>query len=194
MSSIVVSGDTSGAITISAPAVSGTNTLTLPAVTDTLVGLAASQTLTNKTLSSAVLTGTLTAGASVGTNGQVLQSTGTGVQWGTVSGYSAPTIGSTSIASGATVTSIAGLTKITSVTHASLDENSYEQWDENLFDSIRTFDNMYFDNKNKVIDNIRFFIDNKAWYFEKGIPYSLGIGMYGPPDRKSTRLNSSHRT
>ena len=50
MSSVVVSGDTSGAITISAPAISGTNTLTLPAVTDTLVGLAATQTLTNKTL------------------------------------------------------------------------------------------------------------------------------------------------
>ena len=50
MSSVVVSGDTSGAITISAPAISGTNTLTLPAVTDTLVGLAAAQTLTNKTL------------------------------------------------------------------------------------------------------------------------------------------------
>lgn len=33
MSSIIVSGDTSGAITIAAPAVSGTNTLTLPAKT-----------------------------------------------------------------------------------------------------------------------------------------------------------------
>jgi hypothetical protein len=37
MSSIVVSGDTSGAITISAPAVAGTNTLTLPASTGTVM-------------------------------------------------------------------------------------------------------------------------------------------------------------
>jgi hypothetical protein len=37
MSSIVISGNTSGAITISAPAVSGTNTLTLPVATGTLV-------------------------------------------------------------------------------------------------------------------------------------------------------------
>jgi hypothetical protein len=44
----------------------------------TLTGI---QTLTNKTLQSAVLTGTLTAGNSVGTNGQLLASTGTGVQW-----------------------------------------------------------------------------------------------------------------
>ena len=50
MSSIVVAGDTSGSITISAPAVSGSNTLSLPAVTDTLVGKATTDTLTNKTL------------------------------------------------------------------------------------------------------------------------------------------------
>ena len=37
MSSIVVSGDTSGAITIAAPAVAGTNTITLPATTGTAV-------------------------------------------------------------------------------------------------------------------------------------------------------------
>jgi hypothetical protein len=37
MSSVVISGDTSGAITLAAPAVAGTNTLTLPAVTGTLV-------------------------------------------------------------------------------------------------------------------------------------------------------------
>ncbi len=36
MSSIVLTGDTSGAITVSAPAVAGTNTITLPASTGTL--------------------------------------------------------------------------------------------------------------------------------------------------------------
>ena len=61
MASILVSGDTSGSITISAPAVSGTNTLTLPAVTDTLVGLAATQTLTNKSIVASQLTGTVAA-------------------------------------------------------------------------------------------------------------------------------------
>ena len=37
MSSIVISGDTSGAITVAAPAVSGTNTATLPAATGTIM-------------------------------------------------------------------------------------------------------------------------------------------------------------
>jgi hypothetical protein len=44
-------GSTSGTTTVQATAVAGTNTLTLPATTsDTLVGLAATQTLTNKTI------------------------------------------------------------------------------------------------------------------------------------------------
>jgi hypothetical protein len=49
-------GSTSGVITLQAAATAGTNTITLPAVTDTLVGLAATQTLTNKTLTSPTLT------------------------------------------------------------------------------------------------------------------------------------------
>ena len=56
--------------------------------------------------------GTYTA-QSVGTNGQVLTANSAqadGVEWTTIAGYSAPTLGSTSIASGATVTTIAGLT------------------------------------------------------------------------------------
>ena len=50
---------------------------------------------------------------SVGTNGQVLKAnsaTTSGLEWSTDNSYSAPTLGSTSIASGATVTTIAGLT------------------------------------------------------------------------------------
>jgi hypothetical protein len=37
MSSVVISGDTSGSITLSAPAVAGTNTITLPAATGTVM-------------------------------------------------------------------------------------------------------------------------------------------------------------
>jgi hypothetical protein len=55
MSSLIVSGDTSGAITLSAPAVAGSGVLTLPVTTDTLVGRATTDTLTNKTLGSTVV-------------------------------------------------------------------------------------------------------------------------------------------
>ena len=38
MSSVVISGDTSGTITVAAPAVAGTTTLTLPATTGSVIG------------------------------------------------------------------------------------------------------------------------------------------------------------
>jgi hypothetical protein len=61
---------------------------TIKSFTDdtSVVTLTGTQTLTNKSLTSPIITGTVTAGGGVGTNGQVLQSTGTGVQWATVSG------------------------------------------------------------------------------------------------------------
>jgi hypothetical protein len=90
-------GGTSGTVTLSV------DTTVVATTSNTL-------TMTGKTLSAATITGTLTAASTSGTAGQYLESTGTGVQWTTVSGYSAPTLGSTSIASGATVTTIAGLT------------------------------------------------------------------------------------
>ena len=43
--------------------------------------LTGTQTLTNKSLTSPVITGTLTAGGTTGTNGQLLASTGSGLQW-----------------------------------------------------------------------------------------------------------------
>jgi hypothetical protein len=63
MSSIVVAGDTSGSITIAAPAVAGSGTLTLPVATDTLVGKATTDTLTNKSIAATQLTGTIAAAA-----------------------------------------------------------------------------------------------------------------------------------
>ena len=51
------SGSTSGTTTLQATAVAGTNTLSLPpTTTDTLAGIAATQTLTNKTLTSPIIT------------------------------------------------------------------------------------------------------------------------------------------
>ena len=52
---------------------------------------------------------------SVGTDGQVLTAASTaalGVTWTTISGYSAPTLGTTVVTSGATITTITGLTDV----------------------------------------------------------------------------------
>lgn len=65
---VKLNGATSGSVTIDAPAVAGTNTLTLPAVTDTLVGLAATQTLTNKTIQGGAITSATVQASTSGTS------------------------------------------------------------------------------------------------------------------------------
>jgi SpoVK/Ycf46/Vps4 family AAA+-type ATPase len=66
------------------------------------------------------------------------------------------------------------------------EDYKYECWSEYPFDSTRTFSNMFFENQEQVIKKIKFFIENKDWYYEMGIPYSLGIGLYGPPGTGKT--------
>lgn len=56
MSSLVIAGETSGAITVRAPDVAGTSVLSLPAATDTLIGKATTDVLTNKSISGATNT------------------------------------------------------------------------------------------------------------------------------------------
>jgi hypothetical protein len=68
MSSVVIAGDTSGTITLAAPAVSGTTTLTLPATTGNIVTDTATQTLTNKTLTGATITVASTAAPAFSAN------------------------------------------------------------------------------------------------------------------------------
>jgi ATP-dependent Zn protease len=62
----------------------------------------------------------------------------------------------------------------------------YECWTEYPFESNRTFNNIFFENKEQVLSKIEFFINNKDWYYNMGIPYSLGIGLYGPPGTGKT--------
>jgi hypothetical protein len=57
MASVSISGDVSGAISIAAPSAAGSGVLTLPTGTDTLIGKATTDTLTNKTLTSPTITG-----------------------------------------------------------------------------------------------------------------------------------------
>jgi hypothetical protein len=66
------------------------------------------------------------------------------------------------------------------------EENRYDCWNEYPFESTRTFDNIFFEQKEEVLKKIHFFLENKDWYYEMGIPYSLGIGLHGPPGTGKT--------
>jgi hypothetical protein len=85
-------------------------------ITFTAFDVASAVPISSFTAKGTILVGTgasTYAAQAVGTNGQVLTANSAqadGVEWTTIAGYSAPTLGSTSIASGATVTTIAGLT------------------------------------------------------------------------------------
>lgn len=56
------------------------------------------------------------------------------------------------------------------------------------WESTITFDNSYFNMKDKILKKINFFLTNKQWYIDRGIPYNLGILLYGEPGCGKTRF------
>jgi chaperone BCS1 len=77
---------------------------------------------------------------------------------------------------------------IYTLTKPKYENNRCDMWDEVQFLSTRTFSNIFFKGKNEIVKKLDFFLKNKEWYYNKGIPYSLGIGMYGPPGTGKTSL------
>ena len=56
------------------------------------------------------------------------------------------------------------------------------------WESSITFENSYFRDMESIIKKIDFFLNNKQWYIDKGIPYNLGIMLYGEPGCGKTRF------
>ena len=54
--------------------------------------------------------------------------------------------------------------------------------------NTRNFDSIFFEQKEKLIDQLDFFLNNKEWYLKKGIPYKLGIILYGYPGCGKTSI------
>lgn len=75
---------------------------------------------------------------------------------------------------------------IYSLCKANFDIVSSECWREYEFESTRTFSNMFFENREEVLGKIKFFMNNKQWYYDNGIPYSIGFGLHGPPGTGKT--------
>ena len=62
------------------------------------------------------------------------------------------------------------------------------EWEECEFISSRNFNNLFFDDKKKLISKLNFFINNKEWYDYEGHPYTLGLGLHGPPGTGKTSI------
>jgi len=75
---------------------------------------------------------------------------------------------------------------IYTLTNLKFEDSPSERWSEVVFESTRSFDNLFFDKKMITMEKIDHFLKNKDWYYSKGIPYSLGIGIHGPPGTGKT--------
>jgi len=119
MSSIVIAGDTSGAVTLQAPAVAGTTTLTLPTTSGTLAltsgavspGGSTTQVQYNNAGAFGGITGATTNGTALTLTGAILN--------GTI-GATTPSTGAFTTLSASGLTSITDVTDATSTTAASL--------------------------------------------------------------------------
>lgn len=49
------------------------------------------------------------------------------------------------------------------------------------FTTNRTFDNVFFEERDQVKQRTKFFLEQRSWYDKKGIPYTLGFMFHGPP-------------
>jgi SpoVK/Ycf46/Vps4 family AAA+-type ATPase len=54
------------------------------------------------------------------------------------------------------------------------------------FTTNRTFDNVFFEDRKHVQSRTQFFLEKRAWYDKKGIPYTLGFMFHGPPGTGKT--------
>jgi ATP-dependent 26S proteasome regulatory subunit len=75
---------------------------------------------------------------------------------------------------------------IYTLTNIKYEDSPCERWSEVVFASTRSFSNLFFDRKQITMEKVNHFLKNKDWYYNKGIPYSLGIGIHGPPGTGKT--------
>lgn len=66
------------------------------------------------------------------------------------------------------------------------------------FHTTRTFENVFFEQKEAVKQHVDFFLTRQDWYEKKGIPYTLGFMFHGDPGTGKTSTikaiaNISHR-
>ena len=61
-----------------------------------------------------------------------------------------------------------------------------DDFNEFPFESSKTFQNVFFPEKNKIVSRVKFFLENESWYAERGVPYTLGLLLHGLPGSGKT--------
>ncbi len=72
-------------------------------------------------------------------------------------------------------------------------ESKYREKEENTYLTFplivsKTFENIFLPEKNQLVNDLNFFLNNKQWYLKKGIQYSFGILLKGEPGTGKTSV------
>jgi len=70
----------------------------------------------------------------------------------------------------------------TPAAHANEDHyDATRYYSEFKFESGKSFDNVFYPEKDDIVKRLDFFTNNKDWYKKRGIPYTMGFMFYGEP-------------
>lgn len=64
--------------------------------------------------------------------------------------------------------------------------NTHLVYTKHKFYTTRTFDNVFFEQRQNVKNHVNFFLNRRDWYEKKGIPYTLGFLFHGSPGTGKT--------
>lgn len=64
--------------------------------------------------------------------------------------------------------------------------NTHLVYTKHKFYTTRTFDNVFFEQRQNVKNHVNFFLNRRDWYEKKGIPYTLGFLFHGGPGTGKT--------
>jgi len=68
------------------------------------------------------------------------------------------------------------------------DDDGYISYSENIFYTNRTFNTIFFEQKQSYLKSLNFFLNNEKWYQSRGIPYHYGIFLHGTPGCGKTSI------
>lgn len=72
--------------------------------------------------------------------------------------------------------------------HNDDDDDTVGGWRETPHKTMKSFDNIFFDEKSDFLKKVRFFMENLEWYRHNGVPHTLGIALYGEPGTGKTSI------